>query len=134
MAPDGSGGSSGEGAGEFYEVYVLMTKLYHYTWTRHIPRILEMGLIPGHRVGLTWMIANRPKWKCLFLTDNPPHILETQIAYTNWDKVTCLEVDVESMEVMPRFTDCFEVNRQIPHEYVYYGRIPKERIKVTYDY
>ena len=98
-------------------------KLYHVTPGRNRVSIVTKGLVPRFGRGLT----RGKRLECVWLTDDPLHILDTQ-AGADWMKVynpVVVTVDASGLELKHKYGWQGLV---VPHEWLYFGIIPPERI------
>jgi len=87
-------------------------KMYHITRSKNVSSILEIGIIPGHRAGITC----KHRCKEIFLTSNPEHILKSQCG-DKWCKQhnpAIMEIDRAGLHVKNRGNSEYTVSTSIP--------------------
>jgi len=97
-------------------------KLYHITKVENIKSILENGIIPNYKKGIT--CGNR-EHTCVFLTNNINKVIRTQLG-GSWGNVAIFEVSVNNAK--PHKYYCSEPPQDSDFEFVV-NKVDKTLIK-----
>jgi len=89
--------------------------LYHITKVENIESIMEKGILPNYKKGIT---CGDVKHTQVFLTNNINKVIETQIGDSWENEIAILEVEVEVDNIKPHKYYCFEPPRDSDFEFV----------------
>lgn len=102
--------------------------MFHLTFADNLPSILANGIHPSVKCGQKGISSDRSCW--VWLTDDVPHILKTQMGLELAEKKNAQVLYVSpSVEVYPMYTWCMGYPEILPHEFVTLEISPKHILK-----
>ena len=99
--------------------------LYHITKVENIKSIMEKGILPNFKEGIT---ADGRKHKQVFLTNDIYRVIETQIGDCWGNEITIFEVEININDIKPVKYYCFEQPIDSDFEFTT-DKVNKENIK-----